>query len=103
LRKSIECASPWLTEPYSYTWTHAEPMGTFAYTSHKRSGVARKSGLSALRPIFALDGTIGLVQMTELLSPARATVISNRRDLYIPQGYLRGFVDPGRKDLPRPL
>jgi hypothetical protein len=27
----------------------------------------------------------------------------NRRDHYIPQGYLKGFVDPSRKALPRPL
>jgi hypothetical protein len=27
----------------------------------------------------------------------------NRRDHYLPQGYLRGFIDPARKDLPKPL
>jgi uncharacterized protein DUF4238 len=27
----------------------------------------------------------------------------NRRDHYIPQGYLRGFIDPERKNLPQPL
>lgn len=28
---------------------------------------------------------------------------SNRRDHYLPQGYLRGFVDPARRKLPKPL
>ncbi|MGB8479470.1 MAG: DUF4238 domain-containing protein [Acidobacteriaceae bacterium] len=28
---------------------------------------------------------------------------ANRRDHYLPQGYLRGFIDPGRKDRHRPL
>jgi hypothetical protein len=28
---------------------------------------------------------------------------TKRRDHYIPQGYLRGFIDPSRKDYPRPL
>jgi Protein of unknown function (DUF4238) len=27
----------------------------------------------------------------------------NRRDHYLPQGYLRGFIDPVRADLPKPL
>jgi hypothetical protein len=27
----------------------------------------------------------------------------NRRDHYIPQGYLKGFIDPNRKEMPRPL
>jgi hypothetical protein len=27
----------------------------------------------------------------------------NRRDHYLPQGYLRGFVDPARAELPKPL
>ncbi|HEY6465673.1 MAG TPA: DUF4238 domain-containing protein [Candidatus Acidoferrales bacterium] len=28
---------------------------------------------------------------------------TNRRDHYIPQGYLKGFIDPRRRDLPQPL
>jgi hypothetical protein len=37
-------------------------------------------------------------------SPCVATPINmNRRDHYIPQGYLRGFIDPERRDLPQPL
>ena len=28
---------------------------------------------------------------------------TNRRDHYIPQGYLRGFIDPAREHLPQPL
>jgi hypothetical protein len=27
----------------------------------------------------------------------------NRRDHYIPRGYLKGFIDPNRQDIPRPL
>ena len=28
---------------------------------------------------------------------------TNRRDHHLPQGYLRGFIDPARSDLPKPL
>jgi len=40
---------------------------------------------------------------TEALGPAGALITTNRRDHYIPQGYLKGFIDPRRKDLPPPL
>lgn len=33
----------------------------------------------------------------------RAQAIANRRDHYIPQAYLRGFIAPTRRDLPPPL
>jgi hypothetical protein len=39
------------------------------------------------------------------MNQAEPTVqaVTNRRDHYIPQGYLRGFIDPTRRDLPQPL
>jgi hypothetical protein len=30
-------------------------------------------------------------------------MLKNRRDHYLPQGYLRGFIDPARTELPKPL
>jgi hypothetical protein len=30
-------------------------------------------------------------------------IATNRRDHYLPQGYLRGFIDPAREDRDRPL
>jgi hypothetical protein len=39
----------------------------------------------------------------------KSTIVSakqktkNRRDHYLPQGYLRGFIDPARANLPKPL
>ena len=40
---------------------------------------------------------------THALNPTGALITTNRRDHYIPQGYLKGFIDPRRKDLPQPL
>jgi hypothetical protein len=34
---------------------------------------------------------------------SQSSAVMNRRDHYVPQGYLRGFVDPDRKHLSRPL
>ena len=45
---------------------------------------------------------MGLMQQ-EQPTIAEAVPAVNRRDHYIPQGYLRGFIDPVRRDLPRPL
>jgi hypothetical protein len=56
-----------------------------------------------VRSFFARDGTLGFVEKTEPLNLVDARVAANRRDHYIPKGYLKGFIDPGRKDLPQPL
>lgn len=39
--------------------------------------------------------------MSEASAPSAPA--TNRRDHYIPQGYLRGFIDPAREHLPQPL
>lgn len=39
----------------------------------------------------------------ETRNPVVTPITTNRRDHYIPQGYLRGFIDPSRRDLPQPL
>jgi hypothetical protein len=39
--------------------------------------------------------------MSEASTPTAPAI--NRRDHYIPQGYLRGFIDPSREQLPQPL
>ena len=54
-------------------------------------------------PFSPLDGTMSFVQITEPPSSERAGLVRNRRDHYIPQGYLKGFIDPQRKGLPQPL
>jgi hypothetical protein len=44
------------------------------------------------------------MERVEPTSPGATTPINmNRRDHYIPQGYLRGFIDPERRDLPQQL
>jgi len=42
------------------------------------------------------------MEATEPIKAASSATM-NRRDHYIPQGYLKGFIDPRRKDVPRPL
>ena len=46
---------------------------------------------------------MSFVQITEPPSSERAGLVRNRRDHYLPQGYLKGFIDPQRKGLPQPL
>ena len=43
------------------------------------------------------------MQNAEPLRPGDLPITANRRDHYIPQGYLKGFIDPARKDLAQPL
>jgi hypothetical protein len=52
---------------------------------------------------FAPDGRIVSVKIREPRNPESGSVATDRRDHYIPQGYLKGFIDPQRTGLAQPL